>query len=165
MAVPQDDEVIWYATSMPGDTQSINPVRWRASSNPSRRRRLSALLVLAPYLAPQVEPLLERVRPDDDTVVGKIDQFIDGRVMTRPLRPVAAVRIAGLGKRDPVGAGQFAHLLVVAGHFIAENFRRDIEDEGKLRTMQRALHFAALRLSHIGKTVEIGGTAGAGGLV
>jgi hypothetical protein len=25
-------------------------------------------------------------------------QFIDGRVMTRPLRPVAAVRIAGLGE-------------------------------------------------------------------
>src|SRR5580704_7440676 len=123
------------------------------------------LTALAPHLPPQIEPLLEPVRSDDDTVVGKIDQFIDGRVVTRPLRPVAAVRIAGLGERYQIGAGQFAHLPVVAGHFIAENFRWDIEDEGKLRTVQRALHFAALRLSHVGKTVEIGGTAGASDLV
>jgi hypothetical protein len=31
-----DYEVIGYATSMPGDAQSINPVRLRAASNPSR---------------------------------------------------------------------------------------------------------------------------------
>src|SRR5580704_18400686 len=131
----------------------------------TRTRPAKPLSALAPYLPPQVEPRLEQVRSDDDAVVGEIDQFIDGRVMTRPLRPVGAIRIAGLGERDQIGARQFGHLLVVAGHFVAENFRRDIEDEGKLGTMQRALHFAALRLSHVGKTVEIGRTAGASDLV
>jgi hypothetical protein len=63
-----------------------------------RTRPAKPLLVLAPDLPPQVEPRLERVRSDDDAVVGKIDQFIDGRVMTRPLRPVTAVRIAGPGE-------------------------------------------------------------------
>jgi hypothetical protein len=32
-AVYLDYEVIWYATSMPGDAQSINPVRLRAVLN------------------------------------------------------------------------------------------------------------------------------------
>ena len=88
-----------------------------------RTRPAKPLSILAPYLPPQVEPRLERVRSDDDAIVGEIDQFIDGRVVTRPLRPVGAVRIAGLGERYPIGAGQFAHLPVVAGHFIADKFR------------------------------------------
>ena len=69
-----------------------------------RARPAKPLSVLAPYLRPQVQLGLERVRTDDDAVVGKIDHLIDGRVMTGPMRPVTAVRIASLGKRYPVGA-------------------------------------------------------------
>ena len=69
--------------------------------------------------------------------VGKIHHSIHARIVTRPLRPVAAVRIAGLGERYPIGAGQGAHRLVVAGHLIAHKCCRDIEDVGDLR---RALH-------------------------
>jgi len=76
--------------------------------------------------------------------------------MTRPLRPIFAIRITNFGKRDPICARQRAHGFVSRAHLIFRDRGRQVERIGNLHAVLRPLpcRVTAQGLSDIGEAVE-----------
>src|SRR5580700_8320809 len=55
---------------------------------------------------------------NNDSVVSEVDHPVRRGIMTRPFRPLVAVRVAGLTKGNPIAAGQYSHRLVSISHLV-----------------------------------------------